>query len=438
MSNKLLNALLVLAGMTAMLLSVPSMAAEPLPGRPVDRIVAVVDDDVILASELEEEAGEIRAMLNRQGQDVPPTEILQRQVLERMISIEVQKQYAQRAGISVPDDRINQAMQQIAQRNNVTLSELPQLMAQQGIDYRQFRESVREEILLGEVRNRVIDQQVTVSPREVENYMQQKEREGSDNQYRISQILVAVPGEASPDEIEAARERIVELREQVLNGEASFRDIAVRHSDGQRALEGGDLGWRNSTQLPTIFVEPVMRLEVGEVSEPIRSGSGWHLVRLDEAKRSGQEPVVATETLARHILVKPNEVVSEADARQLLGQLRARINAGEDFGDLAREFSDDTSASQGGELGWAPPGRFVPKFQEAIDELALGEVSKPFKTQFGWHIVEVMDRRETDFTERVAENRAYQEIRQRKAEEQYPRWVQQRIEDAYIERRLEP
>lgn len=411
--------------------------SESLPGEPLDRIVAVVDDNVILASSLANETREISTMLSQQGQQLPPENVLRRQVLERMIAVELQKQFAGRAGISVSDDRVNQAMQQIAQRNDVTLSELPQFMAEQGVSYRQFRESIREELLLGEVRSRVVDSKVSVSPREVEEFLKQKERAGADNQYKLSQILVAVPSEASPDEVEEARERILELREQIVSGESSFRDIAVRHSDGQRALEGGSLGWRQAPSLPTIYVEPVLGLEVGEVSEPIRSGSGWHLVRLDDAKRETEEPVVATENHVRHILIKPNEIITEADARARLNQIRARIKSGEDFAELAKSFSDDGSGSQGGDLGWAPPGQFVPKFQEAIDALPVGGLSEPFKTQFGWHIVEVLDRRETDFTQRVAENRAYQAIKERKAEEQYPRWIRQQMENTYIDRRLD-
>ena len=410
---------------------------EDLPGEPLDRIVAVVNDDVILESELQAETREIAAMVSQQGQQLPPRDILRKQVLERMIAVELQKQYAERAGITISDDRVNQVLQQIAQRNQVTLSELPQFMAKQGVSYPQFRESIREEILLSSVRKRVIEQRVSVSPREIESFMKQQEREGADNRYHISQILVAVPGKASPDEVEAARERAVELRQRILESPASFRDIAVRHSDGQRALEGGDLGWRSSPQLPTIFVEPVLGLEVGEISEPIRSGSGWHLVKLNEKRVNSEEPVVATETHARHILIKPDEVTTPAAAQARLRVLRRRINEGEDFAALAREFSDDSSAAQGGDLGWAPPGRFVPKFQEMVDDLPLGGISEPFETQFGWHIVQVLDRRETDFTETVAENRAYEQIRERKAEEQFPRWLQQQMDNAFIDRRLE-
>ncbi|MDX1444400.1 MAG: peptidylprolyl isomerase, partial [Gammaproteobacteria bacterium] len=364
-------------------------------------------------------------------------EILRRQVLERMIGVEVQKQFAERNGIRISDDRVNQAMQQIAQNNNTTLSELPQVLAREGVNYREFRESIREDLLVNQVRSRVIESKVSISPREVEDYLNQKQREGANNRYRISQILVAVPGEASPSEIEAAHERITELREQIVSGESSFRDIAIRYSDGQRALEGGDLGWRSQQELPTIFVEPVLRLDVGEVSEPVRSGSGWHLVHLDEAKIEEEEPVVATETLARHILIKPNEVMTPAQAKATLYELKRRIENGEDFGELAREFSVDTSASQGGDLGWAPPGRYVPRFQEALDALPAGGISEPFETQFGWHIVQVQDRRDTDFSDVVAENRAYQQIRQRKGEEVYPRWVQQQIEESFIDRRLD-
>lgn len=406
-------------------------------GQPLDRIVAIVNDSVILESDLERETDEIRIGLRQQGQELPPGDILRRQVLERLIGIEVQKQFADRAGIAISDDRVNQALQQIAERNEVSLSELPQELARQGLSYRQFRESIREELLLTEVRRRVVDGKVSVSPREVEDFLKQRKRENADTEYQLSQILIAVPGQASPDEIEAARERIVELREQIVSGDAEFRDIALQYSDGQRALEGGNLGWRRAGQVPTLFVEPVTRLGVGEVSEPIRSGSGWHIVRVDDMKSEDLEPVVATETKVRHILIQPNKVVTSEDAGLQLLRLRQQIRDGADFAELAREHSDDTSAAQGGDLGWNPPGRFVPRFQEAVDDLPIGGLSEPFETQFGWHIVEVLDRRETDFTEVVAENRAFQVIRERKAEEAFPRWIQQQMEAAYIERRLD-
>lgn len=406
-------------------------------GQPLNRIVAVVNDDVLLESDLRSETDKIRTLIRQQDQEVPPTEILRSQVLERLIGIEVQKQFARNAGITVSDDRVNQALQQIAERNNVSLSELPQQLAQQGLSYRQFRESIREELLLTEVRRRVVDGKVSVSPREVEDFLKQRKRENADTEYQLSQILIAVPGQASPEEIETARERIVELREQIVSGEAEFRDIALQHSDGQRALEGGSLGWRRAGQVPTLFVEPVTRLGVGEVSEPIRSGSGWHIVRVDDMKSEDLEPVVATETKVRHILIQPNKVVTPEDAGLQLLRLRQQIRDGADFAELAREYSDDTSAAQGGDLGWNPPGRFVPRFQEVVDDLPIGGLSEPFETQFGWHIVEVLDRRETDFTDVVAENRAYQVIRERKAEEAFPRWLQQQMEEAYIERRLD-
>jgi peptidyl-prolyl cis-trans isomerase SurA len=406
-------------------------------GQPLDRIVAVVNDSVILESDLERKTDEIRAVLRQQGQELPPAEILRSQVLERLVGIEVQKQFADRAGIAISDDRVNQALQQIAERNEVSLSELPQQLAQQGLSYRQFRESIREELLLTEVRRRVVDGKVSVSPREVEDFLKQRKRENADTEYQLSQILIAVPGQASPEEIEVARERIIELREQVVSGDAKFHDIALQHSDGQRALEGGSLGWRRAGQVPTLFVEPVTRLGVGEVSQPIRSGSGWHIVRVDDMKSEDLEPVVATETKVRHILIQPNKVVTPEDAGLQLLRLRQQIREGADFAELAREHSDDTSAAQGGDLGWNPPGRFVPRFQEVVDDLPIGSLSEPFETQFGWHIVEVLDRRETDFTEMVAENRAYQVIRERKAEEAFPRWIQQQMEEAYIERRLD-
>lgn len=400
----------------------------------LDRIVAVVNDDVILQSELESEAHQLRTMIQGRGQPVPPDSAFLPQVLERMIAIELQLQYAERAGIQVSDDRVNMALTEIAQRNSATLSELPALLAQEGINYTEFRDNIREEMVLAEVQRRVADR-VTVSPQEVEEYIGRQQGMNANEEFLVSHLLIAVPGEAPPQDIEAARQRITGIRSRILGG-ASFAEMAATYSDGQQALEGGSLGWRKLQDVPTLFTDVVADLDKGEVSEPIRSGSGWHLVRVDDVR--GRERVVATETHSRHILLKPNTLRPEEETFALARTLRERLLKGEDFAALAKEYSEDPgSAAQGGDLGWQPPGTFATRFQETIDQLKPNEVSEPFETQFGIHIAQVLDRRETDFTENVEQNRAYQAIKRRKAEEQFPIWLQQQRDDAQIDIRLE-
>lgn len=408
---------------------------EVVRGTLVDRIVAVVDDDVIMQSELESEAEQLRGMLLQRGSTVPPEDYFQRQVLERMISTQLQVQFAERAGIRVTDDRLNVALAEIASRNGVSLSDLPARLAKEEINYTEFREQLRKEMLTSEVQRRISDESVSVSQREVDEFLARQKRTGGDREYLASQILIAVPGEADPQRIAEGRERIEEIRQEALDGK-SFSELAAAYSDGQQALEGGSLGWRKLAEMPTLFADVVDDMKKGDVSAPIRSGSGWHLVHLDDV-RGGQERVLATETHARHILLKPNAVRDEAATMKLAEELKARLKAGEDFATLAKEYSEDPgSKAQGGDLEWQPPGVFAPRFQEVLDGLEPNQVSDPFKTQFGIHVAQVLERRETDFTENVEKNRAYMAIKRRKAEEQFPIWLQKQRDDAHIEIRL--
>jgi len=405
-------------------------------GQLLDRIVAVVNDDVIMQSELESEMQQLRELIAARGTQLPPESIFRRQVLERMINTELQLQFAKRAGIRISDDRVNQAMAEIAQRNNVTLSELPQLMAGDTVNYADFREQVRKEMMAAEAQRRVIDEGIAVSPREVDEYIARQKKTGEGGEYLVSHILIAVPGEAPPEDIEAARQRTEEIRDKIVAG-APFDEMAATYSDGQQALEGGSLGWRKLPEVPTLFADVIGDMQKGDISRPIRSGSGWHLVHLDDT-RGGRERVVATETHARHILLKPNALRDDAATKRLAQELAERLRAGEDFAALAREHSEDpVSAAQGGDLGWQPPGVFVPRFQEILDGLQPNEVSDPFQSQFGIHVAQVLARRDTDFTENVAKNLAYQTIKRRKSEEQFPLWLQKQRDEAHIDIRLE-
>ncbi len=400
----------------------------------LDRIVAVVNDDVIVESELVKRVDNIRRQLRQSGTPEPPDEALQRQVLERLILDRLQLQMAARNGIRVDDTELNNAVERIAAGNNLSLREFRDVLARDGFDFGEFREQVRNEILLSRVRQRAVEQRVSVTAREIENQLANQRQQEVGKEYRVGHILIAVPEAASSEEIDSARERTESVLERLRAGE-DFAAVAAEVSDGQQALNGGDLGWRKENELPTIFADQVRSLEAGGLSEIIRSPSGFHLVRLNDLRDDSR--IVVTQTNARHILVRTNQVVTEADARLRLTQLKVRIENGEDFAELARANSDDTgSASRGGELGWLNPGDTVPAFERQMETLSEGEISAPFRSQFGWHIVQVVERRSFDDTTQVQRSKAAEQIRKRKLDEEVQSWLRQLRDEAYVEVRL--
>ena len=412
--------------------------AQTAPGADLDRIVAIVNDDVIAWSELEARLGRIRDELRRSGTILPPEDGLRRQVLERLILLRIQLQLAHDAGIRIDDGRLNQTLLRIAEQNGLTLREFRDVLERDGYDFAKFREEIREEIMISEIRKRRVENQVRISPRDVDDYLSTMESRGAEAdryQYRIGHILIAIPDGASSGEIAEAQARAGSVLDEIRAG-ADFATMAVTHSDGQQALEGGDLGWRQASDLPTVFGDAVTRLEAGEVTEPIRSASGFHLVQLIDKR--GSERQIVRQTRARHILIALDELTDDAGARRQLSALHERIVNGEDFAELARTHSDDPgSAPKGGELGWIDPGNTVPVFERAMDSLAPGELGEPFKSQYGWHIVQVLERRERDDTETSRRAEAVRTLRARKIEENLQAWVRQVRDEAYVEYRLD-
>ena len=412
--------------------------AQTAPGADLDRIVAIVNDDVIAWSELEARLGRIRDELRRSGTILPPEDGLRRQVLDRLILLRIQLQLAHDAGIRIDDGRLNQTLLRIAEQNGLTLRGFRDALERDGYDFAKFREEIREEIMISEIRKRRVENQVRISPRDVDDYLSTMESRGAEAdryQYRIGHILIAIPDGASSGEIAEAQARAGSVLDEIRAG-ADFATMAVTHSDGQQALEGGDLGWRQASDLPTVFGDAVTRLEAGEVTEPIRSASGFHLVKLID--RRGSERQIVRQTRARHILIALDELTDDAGARRQLSALHERIVNGEDFAELARTHSDDPgSAPKGGELGWIDPGNTVPVFERAMDSLAPGELGEPFKSQYGWHIVQVLERRERDDTETSRRAEAMRTLRARKIEENLQAWVRQVRDEAYVEYRLD-
>ena len=398
----------------------------------LDFIVAVVDDDIITASELRDAARSAVRQLQAQGTQVPPQDVLLDRVLERLVLQRLQITAAERAGIQVDDQTVNAALADVARRNNVTLGALRQTIESEGYSYEQFREDIRRDITSARLRQRMVDSRITVSDQEVDSFLaQQGDRD--QREYHLQQILVALPEGASPEAIATARTRAQEVLDRVRAG-ADFQEMAVSYSDGQQALEGGDLGWRRASEIPSVFAETVGRMQAGEVSELIRSPSGFHILKVAEVR--GQDQRVVEQVHARHILINTNELVTNDQAQLQLQRLRERIESGAVFGDLARAHSDDSgSARQGGDLGWMSASDFVPEFSEELLSLGPGELSQPFSSRYGWHLVQVLERRSRDNTQEYLRSQARATIQRRKADEEWELWLRRLRDEAYVEER---
>lgn len=399
----------------------------------IDRVAAVVNDGVVLRSELDEQLLMITERLREQNLEMPPASILREQVLERLILQEIQMQRARRAGIRINDEMLNQALADVAQRNGTTLARLPTELAAQGVDYASYRESVRREMALQVLQQRDVIQRINVSPRELDQFLEKmKSRPSELNEYNLSHILIAVPQEASTQQLEEIARRAENVHARAKAGE-DFGRLAVLNSNSQTALEGGTLGWRRGPEIPSVLADLVVGLRPGDISTLLRTPTGFHIVRLNEIRGADQQ-VVIEQTRARHILLKPTEIQDDATVEQRLRIVRDRILKGEDFASLARILSEDPgSAAEGGDLGWSAPGTFVPEFEQVLASLREEEISEPFRSQFGWHIVQMMGRRQYDNTEEMRRQRAFLQLRESKAEEETELWLRRLRDEAYVD-----
>ncbi|MDE0513745.1 MAG: peptidylprolyl isomerase [Gammaproteobacteria bacterium] len=422
---------LALALLAGMLLSGPVTAVQDL-----DRIVAVINDDVIMRSELAVKIRGVTTQMEEQNIPLPPLDILQKQVLDRLIMTKLQIQMAQNTGIRVDDETLNRTISNIARENELSLNQFREILEQDGYGYENFRREIRDEILISRLQQRQVDNRVIVTDREIDNYLSNQEHQGeTDIEFHIAHILIAIPEGASSRQVTRARETAEQALSE-LQGGADFANMAATYSDGQQALDGGDLGWRKAGQVPTLFADFISDMEVGGLSGLIKSPSGYHIIKLLDKRSS--EQVVVTQTKVRHILVRPDELTTVDDARRRLQQLRMRIEGGDDFAELAKAHSVDTmSAADGGDLGWVNPGDLVPEFENMMNSLEPGAVSEPFPSQFGFHILQVLDRREHDSTEDIKRARAREAIRRRKLEEARTDWLRQMRDEAYVEYRLD-
>lgn len=435
MHDKILNFLF--AALVGGLLSTPLLAAPTKTvADPIDRILIVVNDEVVTAREVDLRVNTVRTRLINQKVNLPPDQILRRQVMERMVVERLQQQIARQLGLTVSDDRLERAINQIAEKNNKSLEALRRESEKEPGGYRAFREELRAQLLIQQLVDREVNNRISVSEAEVENFLAGQGGRDSGLEYNLSHILIAIPEAASPEIIQKAKRKADELFGELKNG-ADFGQLAIAHSQGQNALEGGGLGWKHAGQLPDLFVNALRTLQPGTVSEVLRSPSGFHLLRLN-ARRGGGEALQVTQSRTRHILIKSSELISPSEALRRAEQLRERIAQGADFAEIARAHSEDIgSAASGGNLGWVNPGQTVPEFEKAMNALKPGELSAPIRSPFGIHIIQVLERRDRDMSQERAQANARNQIHARKADERYEQWMRQLRDEAFVEYRLD-
>ena len=421
------------------LAAVPHAFAQKPPASRIvllDRIVAVVNDQVITRRDLDERVTTVLTQLRQQGTPLPPRDVLEKQVLERMIFNQVQLQYAKETGLRVDDATLEKTLSRIAEDSKLTPAQLRAALEKDGVSFNKFREDVREEITIARLREREVDNKITIADSEVDNFLSTRQiQEGKTDDYNLSHILISVPEQASPERLQERRVRAEQALAQIKGG-ADFRQVAASFSDAPEAVQGGALGWRETTRLPALFAEAVKELKAGEVSSILRSPNGFHIVRVNERRGQGA-PLIVSQTHARHILIKTSELVSENEAKDRAAKLKERLDNNASFTELARLQSEDSSASRGGDLGWLSPGDTVPEFEKAMAALKPGQISEAVRSPFGWHLIQVLERRNQDMSQQQQRLGARQALREQKAGEAYQEWVRQLRDKAFVDYRLE-
>ena len=417
----------------ALLVAASALAPAHAAVRTLDHIVAIVNDEVITRQELARRYQEVARNLSRQNTPLPPREVLEKQLLERMITELALQQHARSTGIRVDPAQVERALQRIAAQNKLDMAGLQAALEKEGQSLDSMRNTIRNELLIARARERDVDNRISVSDAEIEGYLQTQMQQGAETEYNFAHILVTVPENASPEQIQARRARAENILAQLAAG-ADFAQLSASHSDAPNAMQGGAFGWRASGKMPVLFADALKPLQPGQVSPLLKSSNGFHILKLND-KRGLDAALSITQTHARHILIKTNELTSEADARNRLLQLKERIDNGVKFDELARLHSEDASASKGGDLGWINPGDTVPDFEKAMNALQPGEVSAPVQSPFGWHLIQVLERRDQDVTQERQKLMARQAIRERKGEDAFQDWVRQIRDSAYVELR---
>ncbi|WP_312932225.1 peptidylprolyl isomerase [Pseudomonas sp.] len=404
--------------------------------QPLDRVVAIVDSDVVMQSQLDQRTQEVQQTIAKRGGGVPPASALQQQVLERLIVENLQLQIGERSGIRITDEELNQAIGTIAQRNGMSLDQFRAALSRDGLSFDDAREQVKREMIISRVRQRRVAERIQVSEQEVKNFLaSDMGKMQLSEEYRLANILIPTPESANSDAIQAAARKAGDVYQKLRQG-ADFGQLAISQSASENALEGGEMGWRKAGQLPPDFAKLLGSMGTGDITQPIRIPNGFIILKLEE-KRGGSANVLRDEVHVRHILIKPNEIRSDAATEQLAERLYERIQNGEDFAELAKSFSEDPgSALNGGDLNWVDPNSLVPEFREQMASAQQGVVTHPFKTQYGWHVLEVLGRRATDSTEQAREQQAMTVLRNRKYDEELQSWLRQIRDEAYVEVKL--
>jgi peptidyl-prolyl cis-trans isomerase SurA len=398
--------------------------------KPLDHIIVVVNDDVITNTMLENRVSDFRKQLELSQLSRIDPETLKKQVLERMIRDTIQLQKAKQFGITVDDLMLNRMLEQLAKSNNMTLEMFRETIETEGLNYARFREQTRDDVIIKQLQQRIIASKISVSDQEVQQYIEQNESQDAAVTYHLRHILIATPEAATPEDIDKAKQKADSVYQRITQG-SQFGDLAIKESSGRNALKGGDLGKRKANELPVLFVNAVKDLSAGETSKPIRSASGFHLLQLVGSSNDQQ---MIKQTHARHILIRTSSEVSDEQARKKLLELKHKIEDGKSFAELASEFSEDPGSKiKGGDLGWAGPGEFVGTFEDVANNLPVGQISEPFKTPFGWHILEVLEHRDHDKAKSNKENQVRDTIRKRKADEELRLWLRRIRDEAYVE-----
>jgi peptidyl-prolyl cis-trans isomerase SurA len=438
---KLLNAksplmlfLLISIPLSLSLFSLSALADDIIK---LDRIVAIVDKQAITEQELETKVQTVSDQLEKQGKQLPEPRVLRKQILERLIVDSIQLQLAEERGIKVNEVQLEKTIDRIAEQNQMTVEAFKAALSNDGVSYPVFREDMRNEITIARLKEAEINNRINISEGEVDNYLttQENSKDGKQEEFDLSHILIRTPEDSSPKDLEMAQLKVEEALTALRNGD-SFEQVSAHFSDAPNALEGGNMGWRSSSQIPPAFLALLSDLAVGGISKPIRSPTGFHIVKVNN-KRSADSTLIVEQTRTRHILIKLNEVVSEQEAKLKMDGLKERLDNGADFGELAQQYSEDGSASSGGDLGWVSPGDTVPEFEKAMDALEPQAISEPIRSPFGWHIIQVLERRKQDMTDQAARIQARKEIFARKVEEAYQDWVNELRDRAFVELRLE-
>jgi peptidyl-prolyl cis-trans isomerase SurA len=400
----------------------------------LDRIIAIVDQDVITEKELQDKINSVIINLKSQKIDIPSENILRKQVIERLISNSLQIQIAQQTGLKISDAQVDKTIERIAEKNKLNVTDFKKTLEKDGTNFYQFREEIRNEITIAQLKEREVDSKIVITDGEIDNFLNAQSKEVQD-EFEIAHILIRVPEDASPDKLEKLKNKAEEVVKQINTGK-NFTQVSAAFSEAPNALEGGNLGWKKASDLPTLFVDALKKIEVGKLTPILRSPNGFHVLKLIN-KKGPSTQVLVEQTHVRHILIKLSEITSENEGRQKLISIKERLENGTKFEDMAKQYSEDTSANNGGDLGWVNPGDTVPEFEKTMKQLSINQISDPIKTPFGWHLIQVLERRSQDMSKESARIQARQQIKIRKSEEAYQDWLQELRDRSFVELRLE-